>query len=266
MIGAAAGAAPPERVVSVNLCTDQLALRLAAPGQLVSVSKLAHDADSSAMWEAAQQLPANGSGAEEVYLLNPDLVLAGTFTSDATVSMLRGLGIRVEQFAPASSLDDIPRLIRQMGAALAVPGRADALIDTFERELTALRSPRDSDVQRPRAALFYVNSYTSGTRTLAGDILTAAGFVNIAAEAGLDYGGTLPLEQLVMLRPDVVIAGRNYPGQARAEDNLDHPALHALRGSVMGQLVDRDWICGTPDVLTALRDMAALRQRWQAAQ
>ena len=31
----------PARVVSMNLCTDQLAMMLAAPGQLVSVSHLA---------------------------------------------------------------------------------------------------------------------------------------------------------------------------------------------------------------------------------
>ncbi len=42
-------AGPPERVVSVNLCTDQLAMLLAAPGQLISVSHLASDPLSSSM-------------------------------------------------------------------------------------------------------------------------------------------------------------------------------------------------------------------------
>ncbi|MGA0716208.1 MAG: ABC transporter substrate-binding protein, partial [Gemmobacter sp.] len=38
VVGGPAAAAPPGRVVSINLCTDQLAMMLAAPGQLVSVS------------------------------------------------------------------------------------------------------------------------------------------------------------------------------------------------------------------------------------
>ncbi len=247
---------PPRRVVSINLCTDQLALMLAAPGQLVSVSRLAHDPDSSAMFEAARKLPANGSGAEEVYLLAPDLVLAGTYSSDATVQMLRRLGIRVERFAPAQSLADIPRRIAQMGRVLGRETAAARMIARFNADLVALRQ---APKRRPRAALYYVNSFTLGDRSLAGDILKAAGFDNIADEAGLDWGGTLPLERLILLAPEVIVKGRDYPGQARAEEPLSHPALRALKRSrVIGPLTDRDWICGTPRVLEAIR---ALRLR-----
>ncbi|MDK3017586.1 ABC transporter substrate-binding protein [Pseudodonghicola sp. IC7] len=255
---------PPARVVSINLCTDQLALMLAAPGQLVSVSKLSHDPDSSSMAEAAQAYPTNGSGAEEAYLLAPDLVLAGTFTAPATVDMLRTLGIRVEQFAPANALADVPARLRQMGAALGREAEAEAMIRAFESDLAVLsRTP----ARRPRAALYYVNSYTVGDRTLAGDILRAGGFANVAAEAGLSRGGTLALEQLILLDPEVIIEGRDYPGQSRAEDVLHHPALRALTGArVAGTLTDRDWICGTPKVLSAVRKMRDLRLSLEAGE
>jgi iron complex transport system substrate-binding protein len=248
----------PQRVVSVNLCTDQLALMMAAPGQLVSVSRLAHDPMSSAMVAAARDLPTNGSTAEEVFLLKPDLVLAGTFTSSATVALLRDLGIKVIQFAPASALSDVPERLAQMGEALGQQDVADALIAQFHADLDALAQDVTT---RPRAALTYVNNYSSGDKTLAGDILRIAGFDNVATEAGVTSVGTLSLEQLVLLAPDVVIQGRNYPGEARAEDNLDHPALRALSGTTMaGELTDRDWICGTPQVLRAIETMRALRQ------
>ncbi len=259
----AALADAPERVVSINLCTDQLGLLLAAPGQLVSVSRLAHDPDSSAMAEAARALPTNGSRAEEVYLLNPDLVLAGTFTDPATVQMLRGLGIRVELFAPATALSDVRDRLAQMGAALGQQDEAARMIADFD---AALNDLGDAPATRPRAAIYYVNSYTSGDRTLAGDILRMAGFDNVATEAGLSDGGTLPLEQLVMLAPDVIVTGRDYPGQARAEDVLGHPALRALQDTaVAGSLTDQDWICGTPAVLNAVREMRALRLHLEAA-
>ncbi|MFT7594701.1 MAG: iron complex transport system substrate-binding protein [Paracoccaceae bacterium] len=254
---AAAIAGPPARVVSINLCTDQLALGLAAPGQLVSVSRLSHDDASSVMADAARALPVNGSGAEEVYLLAPDLVLAGTFTATSTVQMLRDLGIRVEVFAPAQSLTDIPALLTRMGDLLGRQPQAAAQIAAFQRDLDALSAP---PAQRPRAALYYGNSYTLGDHSLAGDILKAAGFDNIATEAGLTMGGTLPLEQLILLQPDVIVQGRDYPGQARAEDNLNHPALRTLTDTrVAGTLTDRDWICGTPHVLSAVRAMRDLR-------
>ncbi|MEL6267927.1 MAG: ABC transporter substrate-binding protein, partial [Pseudomonadota bacterium] len=56
LLGAASTAAaqPPARVVSMNLCTDQLAMLIASPGQLVSVSYLARDPASSAMAAEAQ--------------------------------------------------------------------------------------------------------------------------------------------------------------------------------------------------------------------
>ena len=264
LTGAAAMAAPPARVVSINLCTDQLALGLAAPGQLVSVSRLAHDADSSIMVDAARALPVNGSGAEEVFLLAPDLVLAGTFTAHDTVQMLRDLGIRVEVFAPAQSLTDIPILLDRMGAVLGRQSQAAAQIAAFDRDLATLQ---DAPTRRPRAALYYVNSYTLGDHSLAGDILNAAGFDNIATEAGLTTGGTLPLEQLILLQPDVIVQGRDYPGQARAEDNLTHPALRALTNTrIVGTLTDRDWICGTPHVLNAVRAMRDLRLSVEVAQ
>lgn len=262
---ATAGADPrPQRVVSINLCTDQLALMLADPGQLISVSKLAQDPSSSSMADLARAYPTNGSGAEEVYLLKPDLVLGGTFTSPATVSMLENLGIRVELFAPARSLADVPKRLKQMGKALGQEDKAATMIATFETDLATLSAAPE---HRPRAALYYVNSYSVGDHTLAGDILRAGGFANVAAEAGLRQGGTLALEQLILLDPDVIIEGRDYPGQARAEEVLHHPALHALSGTrVAGTVTDRDWICGTPLVLSAVRNIRDLRLSLEAAQ
>jgi iron complex transport system substrate-binding protein len=261
---AAAGAGDrPDRVVSINLCTDQLALLLAEPEQILSVSRMAHDAASSVYVDRARAFPANGSGAEEVFLLRPDLVLAGIYTAPATVQMLRRLGIRVEVFAPAEALADIPDRIARMGAVLGREERAAQVIAAFEADLAALS---DAPETRPRVALYAANSFAAGDASLAGDILTAAGFDNVAAEAGISLGGTLPLERLLMLEPDVVIAGADYPGQSRAEDNLAHPAFRSLADRTLpGTLNRRDWTCDTPEVLGAVRALRDMRRDWQAA-
>ena len=258
LLWAIAGMSEPKRVVSINLCTDQLALELAAPGQLVSVTHMTKDPENSSLHEIAAGLHSNGSGAEEVYLLEPDLVLAGTFTSPDTVAMLRGLGIEVAVFAPANSIDEIPLRLLKMGVALGREDIAEALVAKFREDFANLQEDVD---HRPRVALTYVNSYSVGPKTLAGDILDAAGFANVAAEIGLDGYGKIGLEELVLLAPDVIVQGRDYPGAARAEDNLNHPALKALGPTqVYGELVARDWSCGTPRVLDAIRDMRDLRQ------
>lgn len=248
----------PKRVVSMNLCTDQLAMLVAGQDQLVSVSALATDPRGSAMAEQAKGYRPNNGLAEEIYLMQPDLVLVGSFSTPATVNMLERLGIPVAKFKPANSLTDVRDRLAQMGEVLGQKARAAALIADFDRGLSAVT---DTVADRPGAALYYANSYTSGDRTLAGQILIAAGFENLAAEAGYAVGGTLPLEVLALLSPQVLIAGRRYPGVSRSEEILDHPVVETLRsGRASGTVTDRDWVCGTPFVLDAIDRLVALRQ------
>lgn len=245
----------PRRVVSMNLCTDQIAMQLAAPGQLHSVSWIARDPRSSAMAEEALAYPANHGRAEEIWLMKPDLVLSGTFTARASVEMLKRLGTRVVEVPPAYSLDDIPDRIRTIGAALGREAEARAMIARFEARLAALRAEVG---HRPSAAIYYANGYTTGDRTLAGEILITAGFDNIAGDT---MGGHLPLELLAMADPDAIITGTPYPGASRSEEVLAHPVVDALRARAASRAVtDSDWICGTPYVLKAIDDLAAFRK------
>jgi len=257
-IGGAALADPaPRRVVSINLCTDQLAMMLAAPGQLVSVSGLAADPHSSAMAEAARAYPVNHGRAEEVYLLDPDLVLAGAYTARATVEMLRGVGIEVVQFAPASSLADTRDRLAQMARVLGEEARGDALIADFDARLAVLS---DTGGARPRAALYHPNGYTLGGGTLSDDILQAAGFRNLAREIGITGGGTVPVETLVMAAPDLLISGTPLPGASRSEAVLEHPALEVLRAARAGlRITSPSWICGTPHALDAVDRLVQAR-------
>ncbi|MDH3262527.1 MAG: ABC transporter substrate-binding protein [Paracoccaceae bacterium] len=243
----------PARVVSLNLCTDQLAMLLAAPGQFVAVSHLARDPLSSPMAEEAMAYPVTRGQAEEVFLLGPDLVLAGTYTTRATVELLRRLGLRVEEFPPPVSLADVGV---QMRAVAAVLGRAEAgarMAEAFEAGLAALRAEPG-----PRAALYDASGYTGGEHTLAGEILAAAGFRNVASEVGLEAGGFLPLELLILAAPDAVVTGETYPGASRAEEILAHPALRGL--SRAGAVSDADWVCGTPHLLGAIARLGAARE------
>ena len=248
----------PGRVVSINLCTDQLAMLLAAPGQLLSVSHVASDPRSSAMANQAGNYRMNHGLAEEIYVLQPDLVVAGTWTPHSTVSMLERLGVPVAVFQPARTLADIRERLVQMGEVLERPAVAETMVAEFDVRLAALQE-HVSD--RPRAALYYANGYTAGDQTLAGQILLAAGFANAADEAGYRAGMKMPLEMLAMIAPETVIAARRYPGGSRSEEILDHPVLGALRsGSTMAAMTDQDWVCGTPYVLRAVEELARIRR------
>jgi len=233
----AASAAPvcadaPDRVVSMNLCTDQLAMMLAAPGQLVSVSHLASEVQSSSMVEEARAYPMNRGQVEQVFLMRPDLVLAGTYTQVSTVDLLHRLGVEVVQVPPASSFVDAVEQVRIVGRALGQEAEADA-----------------------------------GSGTLANEVLELTGFTNIGATSGVTGGGILPLERLVMAGPELIVTSERYPGASRSEDILVHPALRAVQARAGVELTsDADWVCGTPHLMRAIGKMQAARAALEAGE
>ncbi len=252
----------PRRVVSMNVCTDQLAMLIAGEGQLHSVSALASDPRTSAMAEEARAFPANHALAEEIFLMQPDLVLAGTFSARATVGLLRRLGFRVEEFAPASSFTDIRDHIARIGQLLHRQERAAELVSQLDGGLARLKAGPHSG---RTIALYELNSYTAGGGTLANEIFRAAGLVNIAERLGITGSTRLPLEQLVMANPDLIgRSSSDYGAPALAQENLVHPAFRALSGQEVIDLPVAKMICGAPFTLDAvflLQDAAAKQER-----
>lgn len=244
--------APPRRVVSINLCTDQLAMLLAAPGQLISVSQLAQDPLVSLMSAQAGAMHSNHARAEEIYLLQPDLVLAGSYSDGATLDMLRRLGIRVETLPPANSLQDVREGLARIGDLLHRQAQAQAMIAGFDADLAAIRQPDMAQL----AASFDANSYSAGANTLAGDVMRAAGWELVPDRLGRDGGGPLPLELLIIAAPDLIVTGTRYAHPSRAEEILDHPALRNLTAA-RRSVPDRDWICGLPQIAATTAGLAA---------
>ena len=253
----------PERVVSINLCTDQLAMLLAGQGQLHSVSRIASDRNVSPMADEAARYLTNYGQAEEVYMMQPDLVLAGRFTPAATVEMLEGLGIEVVIFDITKSIDGVREQILKMGEVLHREEAAAALLAEFDARRAVLEEQGGA---RPSAMLYYANGYTSGTETLANEILELAGFSNAAISAGYNWGQKMPLEVLALTDPDLVITSQPYPGGSRAEDVMAHPVVRAMKaGRANSTMADSDWVCGTPFVLRAAEKLAALRREMTGA-
>ena len=244
----------PARVVSVNLCTDQLAMMLAAPGQLVSISRIALDPLMSPLADVAEGYPVNSGRAEEVFALSPDVVLGVTYTDPFAVQMLRDLGVEVIQFELVSELAQIPDMVRQVGEALGRSATAEIMALDVEAHLSALAGAPDADA--PEAAFFLANGYSLGVGTLAHDIITNAGFVNLAERLGRSGGARLSLEDVLLNRPDVLVTGQLYPGASRSEEIMAHSALDGIARVTSGP----EWVCGTPLTLRALEQMIAVRK------
>ena len=215
----------PERIVSLNLCTDQLLMQMAAPERIAAISYLARDPRTSAMAEEARHLPVTSGVAEEVIALRPDLVLAGTFSTRPTVSILRRLGYRVIEFEPETDFAAIRHNIRRMAAALDEHARGEAMVAAIDQRLAALPNPPR---QRPVYADYDANGFTSGGNTLLAALAGAAGFDMLGERLGFAAPRHIPLEQMLAAEPDLIDPGEGHSGPALASEVVRHPALQRL--------------------------------------
>lgn len=250
-----AAAEPPQRIVSLNLCADELVLRLADPGHVASVTWLARDPGGSNVAVAAQAVPVNRGLAEEIVPLKPDLVLAGAFTTRTTTALLRRFGIPVLELGAPESLAATYAQISTVADRLGVPARGAALVREMEDAFAALPPV---PARRPTALVLRPNGFTAGRGSLADEVLARAGLDNLAARLSPDRMGQVTLEEVVLAQPDLLIINASEDGPpSLADELLHHPALAGLRRVA---LPTRLWACAGPQLVEAARRLAAARQ------
>jgi len=258
--------AKPQRVVSLNLCADELALRLADPGVVKSVTWLSQDPLSANMAAEAAALPANDGHAEEALAYRPDLVLVGPFADPASIALLRQVGAPVVEVGAPQTFDGVRRQIRDLAAALGETQRGEALVAAMEARLAGVVI----DPSRPRlkAVVLRPNGFTVGPGSLVDEILARAGLDNLAARLAIAADEQVPLEIVALLGADILILDRDEnSAPSLADAALDHPAIAALaQRMTIVSLPARLWTCGGPEIAEAVERLAAAARAREATQ
>src|ERR1700732_2013198 len=120
-MSAPALAARLPRIVSMNVCTDQLLLPLADPAQILGLSPYSRDAWQSWAAEEARRYTSLSGGAEDVLVLKPDIVLASLFDKRSTRELLKAQGLRLAEFSVPRNLAAVKAQIREMGEIVGPP-------------------------------------------------------------------------------------------------------------------------------------------------
>lgn len=246
---AAMAADTPRRIVSFNLCTDQLLLALADPEQIAGLSPYAVNPAMSVMTAAAAPYRKLDWDAESVVDLAPDLVL--TAPSHRPVrAMLASMGVRVAEIPFIVDIEAAKRQAREVGALVGHPERGEALareIDAAERKLAS------ASASRARTALLIGRGgYTEGAASLPSAMLRAAGF-RPPAIAPKGFGGFVSLERLLVDGPEVLVT-QDVPREAQDQGALyiTHPAVVARYAERRINLPARYTLCGGPALLQGL--------------
>ena len=254
-----AAAQVPQRVVTLNLCLDQMALRLAAPGQLVGVSYLSQDPHLSVLADRAAAIEPVRESVETILTLRPDLVILGKDSHARLKRLLRDSDIRVLELPWATSIEEAETVIEQMAVALGREGAGRTLIAGMREQRRRLTWTGPS---LGTAIHLEANRGTSGKGSLMDELLRLSGFRNLAADLGIGSFGRVSLETVLAGQPDLlVLDGAANASPARATEFVGHHALLALAGKAkLASVPTRYSICAGPDNFEVMRLLAEARR------
>ena len=245
-------AAPPRQggIVSTNPCADGV-LATIAPDRLAAISHYSHEAGATSLPLAvARRYPAVAGTAEEVIARHPDLVVTDIFAPAATRDAYARAGLKVLTLDAPATIAASKAQVMAIAQAAGVPARGEELV----RAIDAASSPVDGP--RPSVLLFIAGDLANGSGTLLDDLLVHAGLRNAAADYGLAFTGTLPVETIAAHPPAAILSD----GDGRTAD-LRRRILARSGARTVELAFPRAMMnCGGPTIVPALRRLTAIRE------
>jgi iron complex transport system substrate-binding protein len=200
----------PQRIVSQTLATDEILLAICPVERIAALSSLAEDDNYSNVVEQARQLGKRSTeGAEQILLLEPDLIFVASYNRAEVVQLLKASHAPVFRFANFNTIADIQQNIRTVGQAVGNRAEAEALIEQMDGSLARVRTRVLSQKKRFRVMTFDPGGDTAGTNTTFDEMARAAGAVNVSAEQGIDGYVKISAEKIADWRPDFLVVGAN---------------------------------------------------------
>lgn len=245
----------PRRIVSLDLCADQLLVALADRNQIAGLTEWARDPRLSAVAASARGLPFTHRGAEEVLALRPDLVIGGAPRTRAVLGKLMP-SARMIDGPTGDDVSAIERSIAAIAEATGHPERGRAAIARMRRELARVGPPPG----RGRVAAFYQRQgYLTGAGTLVDDMMRRVGLVNLATRLGRPALSSVSLEEMALARPEFLLMDEATRRDAdRGTAALHHPVLDSAvpprRRLYVPQALT---VCGGPAYPRAVAILAA---------
>jgi iron complex transport system substrate-binding protein len=238
--------AMPQRVVSINLCTDEYVFRLVPRERIAALSFLAADRHPvvSTIADQIGAIRTIRQTSEEVLGLRPDLVVLDAGTNARVRAHLVRSGVPLLEVPFAATLDDVRTVTHLLGEKLGARAKAASLLAAMERDLaTAGRlAPRPP----VRALIYEPNGYSTGGGVTE-ELMARGGLVDAAPGMKPTRLGTIPVETIVASAPQLLIlAGRPDAQRSRADLILHHPALSTLKHTRVAWTSTNPLLCPGP--------------------
>ncbi len=250
----------PKRVMSLNVCTDQLVLQLLPKERISSIYYLSRASGYTYLTAKAFAVPVSYGTPEEVLRDNPDLVIAGSMSTPAVRALVKRVNVPLVEVPAANSFAEIRMVTRMIARAVGEHDAGEALIARMDATLAELAA--SAPEKKIVVAVWDGAGNVPAKGTLFDEILTVAGGINVVAgiETSIVYGryNAFDLEQLVAKAPDVIAYGASRLGQLTlASQQLQHPVVRKLYAGRAITYPETLYNCGLPQSADAARDLRA---------
>ncbi|GAA0329230.1 ABC transporter substrate-binding protein [Sphingomonas oligophenolica] len=256
----AGGGALPVRIVSTNPCADAMLVELVSPERIAAISHYSQDpAATSIPLGVANRFATTAGTAEEVIALDPDLVVTSSFTPASTRNAYERAGLKTLLLDSPTTIEASKAQIMQVAKAVGEDARGRVLNARIDRALS-LAIPRRRPAKEkgnPSALLFIGGSLANGSGTLLDELLVRAGFRNAAADYGLAFTGTLPIETIAAHPPRIILT----PDASRTAALRTRVLAATGAGTVEAEFPRTLVNCGGPTIIPAVTRLAAIRRQ-----
>ncbi|MFW1676965.1 ABC transporter substrate-binding protein [Pontibacter sp. JAM-7] len=205
--------APPSRIVSATLASDEMLAALGATQRVVGVTHLVDNPRLSNVPDVYPASVARVSGdIESILALQPDLVIVASYTRVETVRLLLGAGIPVLRLQAPLSLADLERNLTLLAHLTGHTETLAALVAGWQTVVPVNSS-------QPRVLYYDLSGSSVGPGDLTHELIERAGGYNVLRDTGLQGVQRLSAEQAISLQPDVILLS-GWDIQAKADQQM----------------------------------------------
>ena len=230
--------APPKRIITLSMSTDETMLGLVEPERMAAANTLLDDPVSSNVTELVKAIPQRigNPTVEEIIALQPDLVVVPDWGDLTMVPSLREAGLRVVVCKGARNLAEIRETVTLLAAAAGVPERGVKLRAMMDAKLAEIQEKvaKIPQAERKTVVLISLMSGYGGLGSSFDEACRYAGVINGRAELGIRDFQVMTKEQLVQIDPDILFLPTyndhgNYDVQKFRREYLDDPSLQTMK-------------------------------------
>ncbi len=198
-----------DRIVSLSGDITEIIFTLGMGDSVVGV-----DISATYPAEKTKALPSVGYqrrlNAEGILSLDPTLVIGNEFAGPPeALAQVRAAGVPIALTASPPTLESPAQKIIFVARALGIPQRGYELAGQVEAEIARARAEASTLPRQPRVLFLYLRGtdvqQVAGANTAIDAMITAAGGINAATEAGIVNYAPLSAEVVIAAQPDIIL-------------------------------------------------------------